>query len=341
MDNITTTKQKNSDRLRGLPPDTLLTWYDEMLLIRRFEEKAAQMYGMGKIGGFCHLYNGQEAIATGSLGALTPDDYVITAYRDHGLAISKGVDPKHIMAELLGKIGGTTKGKGGSMHIFDREKRFLGGHAIVGGHIPIAAGAAFACKYRNEKNVCLCFIGDGATNIGTFHESLNLAALWKLPVIYIIENNKYGMGTAVDRASAVDVLQKKAAAYDMRSASVEGNNVLEVYRVIKEAVEHARATSEPSLIEIHTFRYRGHSMSDPVHGHYRSKEEVEEQKRLDPITLLGDTLKSEGIITDDYFDAAEKRVKKIVEEAVEYSEASPEPPLEELWTDVYFTKEGN
>jgi pyruvate dehydrogenase E1 component alpha subunit len=341
MDNIISTRQKNSDHLRGIPPDTLLTWYDEMLLIRRFEEKAAQLYGMGKIGGFCHLYNGQEAIAAGAIGALTPDDYVITAYRDHGLAISKGVDPKRIMAELLGKIGGTTKGKGGSMHIFDREKRFLGGHAIVGGHIPIAAGAAFASKYRNEKNVCLCFIGDGATNIGTFHESLNLAALWKLPVIYIIENNKYGMGTSVDRASAVDVLQKKAAAYNMRSASVEGNHVMDIYRVIKEAVEHARATYEPSLIEIHTFRYRGHSMSDPIHGHYRSKEEVEEQKRLDPIMLLGEMLKSEGIVTDEYFDAAEKRIKKIVEEAVDYSETSPEPPLEELWTDVYYTKESS
>ena len=341
MDDSITTRQINSDSLRSVPPDTLLTWYDEMLLIRRFEEKAAQLYGMGKIGGFCHLYNGQEAIAAGAIGALMPDDYVITAYRDHGLAISKGVDPKKILAELLGKIGGTTKGKGGSMHIFDREKRFLGGHAIVGGHIPIAAGAAFAIKYRNEKNVCLCFMGDGATNIGTFHESLNLAALWKLPVIYIIENNKYGMGTAVDRASAVEVLQKKAAAYNMRSDSVEGNNVLEVHRVIKEAVDHARETSEPSLIEVHTFRYRGHSMSDPIHGHYRSKEEVEAQKRLDPITLLGETLKRDGTVSEEYFDAAERRIKKIIEAAVEFAETSPEPPPEELWTDVYYTKEGN
>ena len=339
MDTRRATHLKNSDSLRSVPPDTLLTWYDEMLLIRRFEEKAAQMYGMGKIGGFCHLYNGQEAIAAGAIGALTPDDYVITAYRDHGLAISKGVDPKLIMAELLGKIGGTTKGKGGSMHLFDREKRFLGGHAIVGGHLPIAAGAAFAIKYRNENNVCLCFLGDGATNIGTFHESLNLAALWKLPVIYIIENNKYGMGTAVDRASAVDILQKKAAAYDMRSDSAEGNNVLEMYRVIKEAADHARTTSEPSLIEVHTFRYRGHSMSDPIHGHYRSKEEVEAQKRLDPITLLGEKLKTDGIVTEEYFDAAEKRIKKIVEAAVEYAETSLDPPLEELWTDVYYSKE--
>jgi pyruvate dehydrogenase E1 component alpha subunit len=290
---------------------------------------------MSKISGFCHLYNGQEAIATGALGTLRPEDYVITAYRDHGLAISKGVDPKRIMAELLGKQTGTTKGKGGSMHIFDREHNFLGGHAIVGGQIPLAAGAAFAAKYKGTKNVCLCFLGDGATNIGVFHEALNLAALWKLPVIYIIENNKYGMGTAVDRASAVDALTKKAAAYDMRSATAEGNYVLDVYSVVKEAVDHARETSEPSLIEIHTFRYRGHSMSDPIHGLYRSKEEVETQKKLDPLTLLGDMLKSEGIVQEEYFEAAEKRVKKIVDEAVDFAETSPEPPIESLWTDVY------
>lgn len=326
---------KKEKLLQGIPADTLLRWYDEMLLIRRFEEKAAQLYGMGKIGGFCHLYNGQEAVSTGAIGAITPDDYVITAYRDHGQAISKGVDPKKIMAELLGKHTGTTKGKGGSMHIFDREKNFLGGHAIVGGHLPIAAGVAFAIKYREEKKVCLAFLGDGATNIGTFHEALNLAALWKLPVIYIIENNKYGMGTAVERASAVEALHKKAAAYDMRSDAVEGYNVLEVYRTVKAAVDHARETYEPSLIEIQTYRYRGHSMSDPVHGHYRTKEEVEFMKKYDPLVVFANILREEKLVTEEYFDAAEKRIKKIVEECVEFAENSPVPPLDELYKDVY------
>ena len=316
--------------------ETLLKWYDEMLLIRRFEEKCAQLYGMGKIGGFCHLYNGQEAIAAGSIGAITPDDYVITAYRDHGLAISKGVDPRRILAELLGKHTGTTKGKGGSMHLFDREKNFLGGHAIVGGHIPLGTGAAFASKYRGEKRVCLCFMGDGATNIGEFHESLNLAALWKLPVIYIIENNKYGMGTSVDRASAVDDLHKKAAAYNMRSAVIEaGHDVLKIYQTVKAAVDHARTTYEPSLLEVQTFRYRGHSMSDPIHGHYRTKEEVENQRKLDPLTICANVLKEAHLASDEYFESAEARIKTIVEECVQFTENSSEPPLEELYTDVY------
>lgn len=326
---------QSDSRTLGLPKETLLHWYDDMLLIRRFEEKAAQLYGMGMIGGFCHLYNGQEAVSTGSIGAINPEDYVITAYRDHGLAISKGLDPNKCMAELLGKHTGTTKGKGGSMHFFDREKNFLGGHAIVGGHLPIAAGVAFAAKYRDEKRVCLCFMGDGATNIGEFHEALNLAALWKLPVIYIIENNKYSMGTAVNRSSAVEELYKKALAYDMRWAVVDGMDVFDVYKNVKAAADHARATYEPTLLEIRTYRYRGHSMSDPIHGHYRTKEEVEQLKALDPITLLAEVLKEEKIATDEYFEAAEKRIKKIVEATVEFAESSPEPPLEELYTDVY------
>jgi pyruvate dehydrogenase E1 component alpha subunit len=319
----------------GLPKERLLQWYDEMLLIRRFEEKAAQLYGMGKIGGFCHLYNGQEAVAAGSVGAINEDDYVITAYRDHGLAISKGLDPNKCMAELLGKSTGTTKGKGGSMHFFDHEKNFLGGHAIVGAHLPLAAGVAFAIKYRSEKKVCLCFMGDGATNIGEFHESLNLAALWKLPVIYIIENNKYSMGTAVSRSSAVEDLSKKALSYGMRSAVADGMDVLDVYKTVKAAVDHARETYEPTLLEVRTYRYRGHSMSDPIAGHYRTKAEVEEEKKLDPLVVFAELLKNENVMTDERMEESEKNVKKVVEEAVTFAENSPEPPLEELFNDVY------
>ncbi len=332
--------KKQTSQLLGLSPETLREWYDDMLLVRRFEEKCAQLYGMGKIMGFCHLYNGQEAVSTGAIkGAIQPDDYVMTAYRDHGQALSKGVDPKRIMAELLGKYTGTTKGKGGSMHIFDREKNFLGGHAIVGGHLPLAAGVGFAIKYRSEKKVCLCFMGDGATNIGEFHEALNLASLWKLPVIYIIENNLYSMGTSVSRSSAIEQLHKKASAYNMRDDFIEGDNVLEVYKTIKAAVDHARKTYEPTLIEVRTYRYRGHSMSDPVHGHYRTKEEVEERKKHDPLTIFADILKKENIIDDTWLDDAEKRIKEIVNECVEFAENSEEPPLEELWNDVYI--EGN
>ncbi|MEX2116325.1 MAG: pyruvate dehydrogenase (acetyl-transferring) E1 component subunit alpha [Bacteroidota bacterium] len=321
----------------GLSRETLLRWYDDMLLVRRFEEKCAQLYGMGKIMGFCHLYNGQEAVSTGAImGALQPDDYVITAYRDHGQAISKGVNPKAIMAELLGKSTGTTKGKGGSMHIFDREKNFLGGHAIVGSHLPLAAGFAFASKYRKEKRVCLCFMGDGATNIGDFHEALNLAALWKLPVIYIIENNLYSMGTSVERSSAVEDLSKKALAFDMRKEVIDGSSVLEVYEKVKKAVDHARVTYEPSLLDIRTYRQRGHSMSDPIHGHYRTKEEVEEKKKNDPIHLFGELLKKEGIADESQFEEADKRIKALVEECVEFAENSPEPSPEELWKDVYY-----
>jgi pyruvate dehydrogenase E1 component alpha subunit len=328
-------------RLLGLSPETLLSWYEDMLLVRRFEEKCAQLYGMGMIMGFCHLYNGQEAVSTGAIkGAINPDDYVITAYRDHGQAISKGVDPKAILAELLGKYTGTTKGKGGSMHIFDRKTNFLGGHAIVGGHIPIAAGVAFAIKYRGEKKVCLCFMGDGATNIGAFHEGLNLAGLWKLPVIYIIENNKYGMGTAVDRASAVEELYKKAYAYNIRSEVVNGMDVLDVYQKVKAAADRARETYEPTLLEIETYRFRGHSMSDPVSGHYRSKEEVERLKQSDPIINFAETLKEEGLITERYLDEAEERIKKIVQECVEFAENSPEPPIDELWKDVIIERSG-
>jgi pyruvate dehydrogenase E1 component alpha subunit len=319
----------------GIAKEKYVEWYSNMLLIRRFEEKAAQLYGMGKIGGFCHLYNGQEAVAAGSIAAINPDDYVITAYRDHGLALAKGLDPNKCMAELLGKSTGITKGKGGSMHFFDNEKNFFGGHAIVGAHLPLAAGLAFAIKYRNEKKVTLCFMGDGATNIGEFHEALNLAALWKLPVVYIIENNKYSMGTAVSRSSAVEDLYKKALAYDMRNDVADGMDVLDVYKKIKAAADQARETYEPSLLEVRTYRYRGHSMSDPISGHYRTKQEVEELKKLDPLIVFAEFLKEENLLTDEKIEEMEKSVKATVEEAVQFSENSPEPPLDELFNDVY------
>lgn len=333
--NATAPAKAEKSKLQGIPKDTLLAWYDDMLLVRRFEEKAAQLYGMGMIGGFCHLYNGQEAISTGANAAISPDDYIITAYRDHGLAISRGMDPKACMAELLGKYTGTTKGKGGSMHYFSREKNFLGGHAIVGSHIPIGAGVGFAIKYKGERKVCLVFMGDGATNIGTFFEGLGLAALWSLPVVFIIENNRYSMGTSVARSSAVEELYKKALAFDMRSEVVDGMDVVEVYEKVKAAADHAKKEYKPTLLEIQTYRYRGHSMSDPVHGHYRTKEEVEEQKKLDPLSYFGALLVHEGVATDSYFESAEKRIKKIVDESVEFAEQSPEPPLDELWKDVY------
>ncbi|MCU0452035.1 MAG: pyruvate dehydrogenase (acetyl-transferring) E1 component subunit alpha [Bacteroidetes bacterium] len=326
---------ESASRTLGLPKETLLAWYDDMLLVRRFEEKAAQLYGMGRIGGFCHLYNGQEAISTGACAVLTPDDYIITAYRDHGLAISRGVDPKACMAELLGKYTGTTKGKGGSMHFFDREKNFLGGHAIVGSHVPIGAGVGFAIKYKGQQNVILVFMGDGATNIGAFFEALGLAQLWKLPVVFIIENNRYSMGTSVTRSSPVEDLYKKALAFDMRWDVVDGMNVLEVYQKVKQAADIAKKDYLPSLLEIRTYRYRGHSMSDPIHGHYRTKEEVEEQKRSDPITLFASILQEEGLADESYFESVEKRVKKVVEDCVTFADQSPEPPLEELWKDVY------
>ena len=338
MSSIATAAPKNtSSRLLGLSAKTLLDWYEDMLLVRRFEEKCAQLYGMGKIMGFCHLYNGQEAVSTGSIkGAITKDDYVITAYRDHGQAISKGVDPKAIMAELLGKRTGTTKGKGGSMHIFDNASNFLGGHAIVGSHLPLGTGVAFAIKYKSEKRVCLCFMGDGATNIGDFHESLNLASLWKLPIVYIIENNMYSMGTSVQRSSSVEDLAKKGLAYNIRSDFVDGSDVLEVYEKVKAAADHAKETYEPSLLEIRTYRHRGHSMSDPIHGHYRTKEEVEEKKKTDPILLFGELLKKEGIADEDRFEDIDKRVKTLVDECVDFAENSPEPPPEDLWNHVYY-----
>ncbi|PYO61425.1 MAG: pyruvate dehydrogenase (acetyl-transferring) E1 component subunit alpha, partial [Gemmatimonadetes bacterium] len=263
----------------------------EMLLIRRFEERAAEAYALGKIGGFCHLYIGQEAVAVGALATLRPDDYVISSYREHGQALVRGIPPGVVMAELFGKATGCSKGKGGSMHLFDASRRFMGGHAIVGGHIPLATGIGFAIKYQGGEQVCLCFFGEAAVNIGAFHEALNMASVWKLPVVFLCENNRYGMGTAFERVAAVTDVVEHACSYDMAAELVNGMDVLEVYRATERAVRRARSGGHPTLLEVRTYRFMGHSMSDPLHGVYRTKDEVEEQKKRDPISQLALKLK--------------------------------------------------
>ncbi|MBN2001420.1 pyruvate dehydrogenase (acetyl-transferring) E1 component subunit alpha [candidate division KSB1 bacterium] len=313
----------------------LVEMYRMMLLIRRFEERAAQMYGMQKITGFCHLYIGQEAVGVGAIAALRPDDYFISAYRDHGHILAKGTDPKPVMAELFGKATGISKGKGGSMHLFDVEKGYMGGHGIVAGQIPLATGMGFAIKYKKEDKVVVCSFGEGAVHQGSFHESLNLAKLWKLPVIYLIENNRYGMGTPLERASAIWDLSQKAESYDMARATVDGMDVLKVYDVVAEAADRARKNGEPTLIEARTYRFRGHSMSDPVHSHYRTKEEVEEQKKKDPLIIIKDKLLKDKVLTPATVKELEAEIKKIVLESADFAENSPVPPLEAVYEDVY------
>jgi len=313
----------------------LLEMYRMMLLIRRFEERTAQMYGMQKIGGFCHLYIGQEAVGVGAVSALRPGDQFISAYRDHGHILAMGGEPNAVMAELFGKATGVSRGKGGSMHLFDVEKGYYGGHGIVAGQVPVATGMAFAAKYRKEDKVILCSMGEGTVHQGAFHESLNLAKLWRLPVIYMIENNRYGMGTPLERASAVWDLSEKACSYDMARATVDGMDVLAVHDVVAEAIVRATRDGEPTLIEARTYRFRGHSMSDPVHSHYRTKEEVEEQKRQDPILIFQQKLIDDKVLTPEKVKEYEDEIKKIVLDAVDFAEKSPLPALEELYTEIY------
>jgi len=313
----------------------LLEMYRMMLLIRRFEERTAQMYGMQKIGGFCHLYIGQEAVGVGAVSALRPGDQFISAYRDHGHILAMGGEPNAVMAELFGKATGVSRGKGGSMHLFDVEKGYYGGHGIVAGQVPVATGMAFAAKYRKEDKVVLCSMGEGTVHQGAFHESLNLAKLWRLPVIYMIENNRYGMGTPLERASAVWDLSEKACSYDMARATVDGMDVLAVHDVVAEAIVRATRDGEPTLIEARTYRFRGHSMSDPVHSHYRTKEEVEEQKRQDPILIFQQKLIEDKVLTPEKVKEYEDEIKKIVLDAVDFAEKSPLPALEELYTEIY------
>lgn len=313
--------------------ETYMFWFEKMLLMRRFEEKAGQLYGRQKIKGFCHLYIGQEACVAGAVTALDKDDKYITAYRDHAHPIGLGSEPKAIMAELFGKQTGISKGKGGSMHMFDKDKNFFGGHGIVGGNIPLGTGIAFAEKYNKTKNLCITYMGDGAVRQGAFHESLNMAMFYKIPVIYAIENNGYAMGTSVKRSSNVTDLYQLAAAYNMPAKSVDAMSVWEVHEAIAEAAERARKGEGPTLLELRTYRYKGHSMSDPAK--YRTKEELEQYKLRDPIEQVRKRLLDNKMASEDDLKKIEANIKKEVEEAVKFAEESPFPPAEEAYKDVY------
>jgi pyruvate dehydrogenase E1 component alpha subunit len=311
----------------------LLQYYRDMLLIRRFEEKAGQLYGMGLIGGFCHLYIGQEAVVVGMQAAITDSDTVITSYRDHGHMLACGMDPKGVMAELTGRRGGYSKGKGGSMHMFSREKNFFGGHGIVGAQVSLGTGLAFAHRYLGDGNLCLTYLGDGAVNQGQVYESFNMAALWKLPVIYVIENNKYAMGTSIERASARPELYQRGQAYGIPGLQVDGMDVLAVKAAADKAVAHVRAGKGPYIMEALTYRYRGHSMSDPAK--YRTKEEVARMRQEhDPIDQLRKKLLDGGQADEAQLKEIDREIKDIVSDATEFAQNSPEPDPSELWTDV-------
>jgi pyruvate dehydrogenase E1 component alpha subunit len=351
--NSRTRSQKTKDRQEASPggpagsrpePGSASLGYDRaelqamlrmMLLGRRFEEKAAEAYALGKIGGFCHLYIGQEAVAVGAISALRDEDYVIAAYREHVQALAKGMTSREVMAELYGRIDGCSKGKGGSMHLYSAERNFLGGWGIVGGQIPMATGVGWKIKYRKEDGVCLCFFGEAAVNQGAFHEALNMAALWQLPVIFIVENNRFGMGTAWERVASLYHIAQKACAYAMPSVVADGMDVLEMRSTVEDAIERARKNGTPTLIEAQCYRFMGHSMSDPVHGVYRSKADVEEAKQTDPIKRFIDQLTEAGLLTEQELEAMDDEVQAEVDDAAEFADNSPEPGDEELYTDVY------
>ncbi len=335
----TTTKAKKEPTVASKGNDaefskeTYLYWYESMQLMRKFEEKAGQLYGMQKIKGFCHLYIGQEACAAGSVSALKKGDKYITAYRDHGHPLALGTDPKAVMAELYGKETGTTKGKGGSMHIFDKAVGFVGGHGIVGAQIPLGAGIAFAEKYNKTGLVCMCYMGDGAVRQGSFHETLNLAMLWKLPVIFVIENNGYAMGTSVQRSSNVTDLYTLADAYDMPAEPVDAMKPELVHKAVAQAAERARAGEGPTLLEFRTYRYKGHSMSDPQK--YRTKDEVEQYKQRDPIEVVRKTILDKKFSTEEELNAIDEKIVTRVDESVKFAEESKFPDPSEALTDVY------
>jgi pyruvate dehydrogenase E1 component alpha subunit len=310
-----------------------LDLYHQMVLIRRVEERGAELYQAGKIGGFMHLYIGQEAVSTGLIAAREPRDRVITAYRDHGVALNCGISANEVMAELLGKATGTSKGKGGSMHMADTSKNMWGGHAIVGGHLPIASGLALGDQYAGNDNITICMFGDGATNIGYFHEALNLAKTWGLRVLWVCENNQYGMGTSVERASAVSEIHQKAEAYGMKNSRVDGMDLMKVYEASKEAIDYIRKNGQPYMLEITTYRFRGHSMGDPER--YRKQEEVKKWQENDPIGIFRKQLIDKKTATAKALDEIDARVDEEVTKAVEFAENSPEPGMEELFANIY------
>ena len=308
-------------------------WYEAMLLMRRFEEKSGQLYGQQKIRGFCHLYIGQEAVLAGAMSVLKPEDSLITAYRDHAHAIAKGVSSNSIMAELYGKATGCSKGKGGSMHMFDKEKHFYGGHGIVGGQIPLGAGIAFAEKYKGTEFVNVAYMGDGAVRQGALNETFNMAALWKLPVIFVCENNGYAMGTSVERTTIQTDIYKLGLPYGIPSSPVDGMDPVAVHNAMDEAVQRARAGEGPTFLEMRTYRYKGHSMSDPQK--YRTKEELESYKAKDPIDAVKAEILEKKYADEKWFEEMDEKIKAIVDESVRFSEESPWPEASELYTDVY------
>ncbi len=325
---------RKSAKKTSASKEELLEYYREMLLIRRFEEKAGQLYGMGLIGGFCHLYIGQEAVVVGLEAAAEDGDKRITSYRDHGHMLACGMDPKGVMAELTGRRDGYSGGKGGSMHMFSREKNFFGGHGIVGAQVPLGAGLAFADRYLENSRVTFTYFGDGAANQGQVYETFNMAALWKLPVIFVIENNQYAMGTAQSRSTSTPDLYTRGEAFGIKGETVDGMDVLAVKAAGEKAVKHCRSGKGPYILEVKTYRYRGHSMSDPAK--YRTREEVQKVRQThDAIDHVRDLIVKGKHATEDELKAIDKDIKAVVNEAAEFAKQSPEPPLEELWTDIY------
>ncbi|MEO9803585.1 MAG: pyruvate dehydrogenase (acetyl-transferring) E1 component subunit alpha [Reichenbachiella sp.] len=333
MASVKEKKKSKATSKNEFSKSTYITWYETMLMMRKFEEKAGQLYGQQKIKGFCHLYIGQEACVAGAVSALEEGDKYITAYRDHAHPIALGTDPKRIMAELFAKETGISKGKGGSMHIFDKEHNFFGGHGIVGGQVPLGAGIAFAEKYNNTGKLCICYMGDGAVRQGAFHEALNIAMTMKIPVIFVIENNGYAMGTSVQRTSNVTGLDQLGAAYEMPSESVDGMSVIDVHHAVARAAERARKGDGPTLLEFRTYRYKGHSMSDPAK--YRTKEEVETYKAKDPVEMVRKEILSKKLATENELTTIDQKVKEEVSLCVKFAEESAYPAPENAYTDVY------
>ncbi len=329
-------QERSATDFLGLSTEECIEVLRLMIVSRRFEEKAAEVYQTGKIGGFCHLYTGQEAVAVGAITALRSDDYVITAYRDHAQALVRGISPNAVMAELYGRVDGCSKGYGGSMHMFDKSLNFMGGHGIVGSHLPLAVGVGYTIRYQGGEQVCLCFFGDSVVNIGAFHESMNMAARWKLPVVFLLENNQYGMGTDVQRVAAVKELKDRGLAYDgLASIDVDGMDVLAVRQVVEEAIDRGRTEKLPSFIEAKCFRYMGHSMADPSHGTYRTKEEVQKWRSDDPILAFRQLMIEAGRLTEEEYDKIDQEMITVCEAAAEFADTSPFPDPDTIYQYIY------